>query len=124
MRNPYAVLILHQWWRLITASFLHGGLLHIGFNMMVLLGIGLSSKKLYGSPRYLFLYIVTGAAGFTLSVFHHPAVGASASLLGLIGSPDCRDDETQWRSDAGHALTVDLLGCFHLRDWIFWWRDD
>ena len=83
--NPYAVLVLHQWWRLITASFLHGGLLHIGFNMMVLLDIGPIVEELYGSPRYLFLYIVTGAAGFSLSVFHHPAVGASASLLGLIG---------------------------------------
>src|SRR5208283_3913866 len=71
--------------RLITASFLHGGLLHIGFNMMVLLDIGPIVEELYGSPRYLFLYIVTGTAGFALSVFHHPAVGASASLLGLIG---------------------------------------
>ena len=83
--NPYAVLVLHQWWRLITASFLHGGLLHIGFNMMVLLDIGPIVEELFGSPRYLFLYIVTGTAGFALSVFHHPAVGASASLLGLIG---------------------------------------
>ncbi|HEY2117567.1 MAG TPA: rhomboid family intramembrane serine protease [Candidatus Acidoferrum sp.] len=83
--NPYAVLFLHQWWRLITASFLHGGLLHIGFNMMVLLDIGPIVEELYGSPRYLFLYILTGAAGFSLSVLHHPAVGASASLLGLIG---------------------------------------
>ncbi len=83
--NPYAVLIEHQWWRLITASFLHGGLLHIGFNMVVLLDIGPIVEELYGSPRFLFLYIVTGTAGFALSVFHHPAVGASASLLGLIG---------------------------------------
>jgi rhomboid protease GluP len=83
--NPYAVLIEHQWWRLITASFLHSGLLHIGFNMMVLLDIGPIVEELYGSSRYLFLYIVTGVAGFTLSVFHHPAVGASAALLGLIG---------------------------------------
>ena len=83
--NPYAVLVEHQWWRLITASFLHGGLLHIGFNMMVLLDIGPIVEELYGSPRYLFVYVVTGAAGFGLSVFHHPAVGASASLLGLIG---------------------------------------
>ncbi len=83
--NPYAVLIEHQWWRLITASFLHGGLLHIGFNMMVLLDIGPIVEELYGSPRYLFLYVITGLAGFGLSVFHHPAVGASAALLGLIG---------------------------------------
>lgn len=83
--NLGAVLFLHQWWRLITASYLHSGLLHIGFNMMVLVDIGPIVEELYGSPRYLFLYTVTGAAGFALSVFHHPAVGASASLLGLIG---------------------------------------
>ena len=83
--NPYAVFVLHEWWRLITASFLHGGLLHIGFNMMVLLDIGPIVEELYGSPRFLFLYVLTGAAGFSLSVFHHSAVGASASLLGLIG---------------------------------------
>jgi rhomboid protease GluP len=53
--------------------------------MVVLLDIGPIVEELYGSPRFLFLYIVTGTAGFALSVFHHPAVGASASLLGLIG---------------------------------------
>jgi len=83
--NPYGVFILHQWYRVITAMFLHIGLIHIGFNMMVLLDIGPIVEEIYGSARYLFIYILTGAIGFALSVFFHPAAGASGALLGLIG---------------------------------------
>jgi rhomboid protease GluP len=85
--NPFGFFVEHQWWRIITASFLHGGLLHIGMNMLVLLDIGPILEELYGSARYLFVYVVTGAAGFALSVsMHHNAVGASAALMGLIGA--------------------------------------
>jgi membrane associated rhomboid family serine protease len=76
---------LNQWYRLVTAMFLHGGLIHIGFNMMVLLDLGPVVEELFGSARYLFIYILTGAAGFALSMFFHPAVGASGALMGLIG---------------------------------------
>ena len=78
-------LALNEWYRLITAMFLHGGLIHIGFNMMVLLDLGPVVEELFGSARYLFIYILTGAAGFALSMFFHPAVGASGALMGLIG---------------------------------------
>jgi rhomboid protease GluP len=77
---------ISQPWRFITAIFLHGGLLHIGFNMWVLLDIGPMVEEMYGSARYLFLYVVTGAAGYVVSSFAgHLSVGASGSLLGLIG---------------------------------------
>ena len=77
---------ISQPWRFITAIFLHGGLLHIGFNMWVLLDIGPMVEEMYGSARYLFLFVVTGAAGYILSSFAgHLSVGASGSLLGLIG---------------------------------------
>ena len=52
-----------------TAMFLHGGLIHIGFNMMVLLDIGPIVEEVYGSARYLFLYMVMGVAGFVLSAY-------------------------------------------------------
>jgi rhomboid protease GluP len=78
-------LALNQWYRLVTAMFLHGGLIHIGFNMMVLLDLGPVVEELFGSARYLFIYILTGVAGFALSMFFHPAVGASGALMGLIG---------------------------------------
>jgi membrane associated rhomboid family serine protease len=77
---------LDQPWRLVTAIFLHGGLLHIGFNMWVLMDIGPMVEELYGSARYLFLYVVTGVVGYLLSsAVGHFSVGASGSLLGLIG---------------------------------------
>lgn len=85
LSNGGSILILHQWYRLITAMFLHGGLIHIGFNMMVLLDIGPVVEELYGSARYLFIYMLTGAIGFAMSMFFHPALGASGALMGLLG---------------------------------------
>jgi rhomboid protease GluP len=77
----------HEWWRLITAMFLHGGLIHIGFNMMTLMQFGPALEELYGSARYLFLYVVTGALGFLASaLMGHFSIGASGALLGLIGA--------------------------------------
>lgn len=85
---PFQLLLLdHQWWRLVTAMFLHGGLIHIGFNMMTLMQFGPALEELYGSGRYLFLYVVTGAIGFLASALTgHFSVGASGALLGLIGA--------------------------------------
>src|ERR1019366_9381537 len=58
---------ISQPWRFITAIFLHGGLLHIGFNMWVLMDIGPMVEEMYGSARYLFLFVVTGASGYLAS---------------------------------------------------------
>src|SRR5450432_4212847 len=84
--------IVHgQLFRLVTPIFLHGGLIHIGFNMMVLLDIGPVVEEVYGSARYLFLYIATGVVGFILSAFtpfrSHPvlAIGASGAIMGVLG---------------------------------------
>jgi rhomboid protease GluP len=76
-----------QPWRLITAIFLHGSLLHLGFNMWVLMDLAPTIEELYGSARFLFVFIVTGICGYILSFFsgHANSVGASGSLLGLIG---------------------------------------
>lgn len=77
---------LVQPWRFITAIFLHGSLLHIGFNMWVLMDLGPMIEEMYGSARFLFVFIVTGVSGYVLSSFTgHFSVGASGSLLGLIG---------------------------------------
>jgi len=76
----------HQWWRLVMAIFLHGGVLHILMNTWVLMDIGPQVEEVYGSARYLFLYVATGAFGFLASsVTGHFSVGASGSLLGLVG---------------------------------------
>jgi len=77
---------LGQPWRFITAIFLHGSILHIVFNMWVLMDIGPMVEELYGSARYLFLYVASGAAGYLLSsAVGNLSVGASGSLLGLVG---------------------------------------
>ncbi len=75
-----------QPWRFVTAIFLHGGLLHIAFNMYALMYVGPMVEEMYGSARYLFLFVVTGIVGYLVSsYFGHLSVGASGSLLGLIG---------------------------------------
>jgi rhomboid protease GluP len=82
-----AIYLGHQYFRLVTANFLHGSVLHIFFNMWVLLSIGPVLEELYGSARYLFLYTFTGVAGYVLSSWQgHFSVGASAALTGLIGA--------------------------------------
>ncbi len=64
---PLAVQHRAQPWRFVTAIFLHGGLLHIGFNMWVLMDIGPMVEELYGSARYFFLFVATGAVGYVVS---------------------------------------------------------
>ena len=81
-----AIFGLHEWYRLVTAMFLHGGLIHIGFNMMALMQFGPALEELYGSARYLFLYVVTGTFGFLVSAaLGNYSLGASGALLGLVG---------------------------------------
>ncbi len=74
-------------WRLITGTFLHGGLLHIGMNMFVLLDISPIVEELYGSARFLFLYVACAIGGSACSTFfgRGPSVGASGAILGLLG---------------------------------------
>lgn len=77
---------LHEPWRFVMAIFLHGSLMHIIFNMWVLMDIGPHIEELYGSARYVFIYVVAGIGGYALSSFFgHFSVGGSGALLGLIG---------------------------------------
>jgi rhomboid protease GluP len=78
---------LIQPWRLVMAVFLHGSLMHIVFNMWVLMDIGPQIEELYGSARFFFIYVATGIGGYVLSstLSGHPSMGGSGALLGLIG---------------------------------------
>jgi len=77
---------LDQPWRLVTACFLHANLLHIGFNMWVLVDLAPTIEEIYGSARFLFIFMVTGVCGYLLSSFFgHFSIGASGALVGLIG---------------------------------------
>jgi rhomboid protease GluP len=77
-----------QWWRLVTAGFLHGGLLHILMNSWVLFDLGAQVEEIYGAGRMLVIYFVSSVFGFYVSAVWSaaPSVGASAALMGLIGA--------------------------------------
>ena len=87
-KDSEAILVRHEWWRLITAGFLHGGLLHIGMNMWVLNDLGAEVERTFGTARFLIFYFAGTVFGFLMSSYFslHPSVGASAGLFGLIGA--------------------------------------
>lgn len=75
-----------QPWRLITACFLHANLMHIVFNMWVLVDLAPAIEELYGAPRFFFLYTSCGIGGYLLSGFlGRFSIGASGAIVGLIG---------------------------------------
>lgn len=77
-----------QWWRLVTAMFLHAGLLHIGLNLWVLFDIAPEVEGLFGMSKFVVLYLVTGAFGYIISLWWSPmvlSIGASGAIMGLIG---------------------------------------
>src|SRR5579884_1001865 len=79
----------HEWWRLVTAGFLHGGFLHIAMNSWVLYDLGAQVEQIYGTPRFLVVYFLGTVGGFYLSARLNPlvlSVGSSAGLMGLIGA--------------------------------------
>jgi rhomboid protease GluP len=77
-----------QWWRLITAGFLHGGILHILMNSWVLFDLGAEVEQLYGTSRLIVFYFVSTITGFWTSshLGHGYSVGSSAGIFGLIGA--------------------------------------
>ena len=86
-KAPY-ILIAGQWWRLVTAMFLHAGLLHIGMNMWCLVDLGPEVESLFSTTKFVVLYLVTGVFGFLVSLWWAPmgmSIGASGAVMGLIG---------------------------------------
>jgi rhomboid protease GluP len=90
---------LDRWWTVLSAGWLHGGALHILFNMMWVRQLAPATADLYGPGRMVIIYTAAGVAGFALSSFagaYIPAilflrggqftVGASASIFGLLGA--------------------------------------
>lgn len=77
-----------RWWTLFTAIYLHGGLLHIFFNMMWIRQLGAEVQQLYGSARFVILFSLTGAAGFVVSGMFGVrfSIGASGAIFGLLGA--------------------------------------
>ena len=77
-----------EWWRFVTAGFLHGGILHILMNSWVLFDLGAEVEALYGTSRLIVFYFVSTVTGFLMSSMlgHSPSVGSSAGIFGLIGA--------------------------------------
>jgi len=89
-----------RWWTLLSAGWLHGGIVHILFNMMAVRDLGFAVAHVYGPARAVILYVAAGACGFlasTLAGAFLPflpgflrgasfTIGASASVFGLVGA--------------------------------------
>jgi rhomboid protease GluP len=85
--GPYT--LSGDWWRLVTYMFLHGGVMHIAFNMWCLWDLGAMCESLYGRWTYATIYLITGIAGGLASVAWNPgvlSVGASGAIFGLAGA--------------------------------------
>lgn len=79
-----------DWWRLITATFLHGSLIHLGFNMLALWVLGTQIERFIGSSKFLVLYFASALGGSLFSFYFSPpttfSIGASGAVFGLMGA--------------------------------------
>ncbi|WP_155286724.1 rhomboid family intramembrane serine protease [Lacticaseibacillus zhaodongensis] len=79
-----------EWWRLITATFLHIGIMHIAMNMLTLWFLGPLTEQLFGHTRFAVIYLLSGIIGnYAGLFFNSPNVvgaGASTALFGMLGA--------------------------------------
>lgn len=82
------VLDLGWWWTVLTATYLHGGILHIAFNMLWTRELGTIVERFWGPARFLLIFNAGGVAGFVVSDYAlgAPTIGASGAVFGLIGA--------------------------------------
>jgi len=81
-------IIVGKWWTLITAIYLHGGLLHILFNMLWIRQLGPIVEGVFGTSRLILIFTISGVIGFVLSNAFTGSItiGASGSVFGLLGA--------------------------------------
>jgi rhomboid protease GluP len=78
-----------EWWRTLSAMFLHAGLLHIALNLWAFLSVGTFVERLFGNVAFLVLYLLGGFAGSLASLVVHPVsvgVGASGAIFSVYGA--------------------------------------
>lgn len=79
-----------EWWRLFTPMFLHGGIMHLLFNMFSLFLFGPELERLTGKVRFITIYAVAGFAGtfatYLLQPLDYLHVGASGAIFGIFGA--------------------------------------
>ena len=77
-----------EWWRLLTCTFLHGGIMHLFTNMYGLLFVGMFLEPLLGRKYFLIIYLINGILASLVSLFWHDAtisIGASGAIFGMYG---------------------------------------
>ena len=78
----------HEYWRLITAIFLHAGPLHLLVNLIALFQLGKLYEIMFGTRRFLLVYFTAGLGGTIASAIHNAgaSVGASGAIFGILGA--------------------------------------
>ena len=111
----------HDWWRLVTSMFLHGGLIHLVVNMLSLLFLGRVAHLRFGRGAFLASYFVSGIAGSLVSLAVDPnrvSVGASGAIFGLAGAlfastftrnPDLLEANKRFRMELLKVLGFNLV---------------
>jgi membrane associated rhomboid family serine protease len=108
--NQFFGLAAGEWWRLVTAGFIHSGLFHIGMNMLLLWWFGAPLEQGLGRVRFVGIYFVSllaGSAGAILLNPQVPTVGASGAVFGLFGAAFVL--ERQAGITRGPAFTIIIL---------------
>jgi len=76
-----------EYWRFITSIFLHGGTVHLMYNLFALFFFGVALEKLIGSRKFLFVFFASGIIANIISVnFYTSSLGASGAIMGIIGA--------------------------------------
>ena len=119
--NQGALTIGHEWWRLVTSMFLHGGLVHLVVNMLSLLYLGRVAHFRFGPGAFFLSYFVSGIAGSLLSLAvnaNRVSIGASGAIFGLAGAlfastftrnPDLQEANKRFRTELLKVLGFNLV---------------
>lgn len=120
----HPALVIEEPWRLLSAMFVHFGILHLGMNMSALVALGRGLEQALGSTRFVLTFVGTGIAGFVASAAWSvlgpgamvTTAGASGGLFGLVGFEigyAYRGRDPRWKSALTRALVIGvLLGVF------------
>lgn len=131
------VLVMDRWWTVLSAGWLHGGAIHIFFNMSSLRQIGPAVVEFYGAARMVLIYVISSACGFVLSTLASQlpflpnflrggqlTLGASAAIFGLLAalihygkrSGQTRLSNQVWGSVA-LLFALSVIGVLRIDNW-------
>ena len=116
--DPVVGVSAGEWWRLVTGGFLHGGLLHLVFNMFLLWMLGQQLEHLHRPVRYVGLYLGSLAAGSLGVMLMDPmalTVGASGAVFGLMAATvvhQLHRGVNPWHTGLGGLVVVNLFFTF------------